>query len=171
MCPVAYKCTLINPYFYCRMEVEITPASEAEYPELAEVWEASVRATHRFLESGDIEFYRGRLNGYLSVVRLTAARDPAGRITAFLGTCDGNIEMLFVHPEYMGRGMGRRLVDYAVGELGCNRVDVNEQNGQAVGFYERMGFMRTGRSESDAEGRPYPILHLGLRRIVCDDAE
>lgn len=153
------------------MEVEITSASEAEYPELAEVWEASVRATHCFLESGDIEFYRSRLNGYLSAVRLTAARDSAGRITAFLGTCDGNIEMLFVHPEYRGRGIGRRLVDYAVGELGCNRVEVNEQNGQAVGFYERMGFTRTGRSDFDSEGRPYPILHLGLRRIVCDDAE
>lgn len=153
------------------MEVEITPVSEVEYPELAEVWEASVRATHSFLKSGDVEFYRDRLNGYLSAVPLTAARDDTGRITAFLGTCDGNIEMLFVHPEYRGRGIGRRLVEYAVGELGCNRVDVNEQNGQAVEFYERMGFTRTGRSNFDAECRPYPILHLGLRRIVCDDAK
>lgn len=153
------------------MEVRITAVSEAEYPELAVVWEASVRATHSFLKTGDIEFYRGRLTGYLSAVRLTAARDTAGRITAFLGTCEGNIEMLFVHPEYRGRGIGRRLVDYAVGELGCNRVDVNEQNGQAVGFYERMGFTRIGRSDFDSEGRPYPILHLGLPEIGCDDAE
>lgn len=153
------------------MEVRITAVSEAEYPELAVVWEASVRATHSFLKPRDIEFYQGRLTGYLSAVRLTAARDDAGRITAFLGTCDGNIEMLFVHPECRGRGIGRRLVDYAVGELGCNRVDVNEQNGQAVGFYERMGFTRIGRSDFDSEGRPYPILHLGLPEIVCDDAE
>lgn len=153
------------------MEVGITPVSEAEYPELAEVWEASVRATHRFLKPGDLEFYRGRLNGYLLAVRLTAAREDTGRITAFLGTCDGNIEMLFVHPECRGRGIGRRLVDYAVGELGCNRVDVNEQNGQAVGFYERMGFTRIGSSDFDSEGRPYPILHFGLPGVVCDAAE
>lgn len=158
--------------FLCRMKVRITAVSEAEYQKLAEVWEASVRATHSFLKSGDIEFYRGRLTGYLSAVRLTAARDAAaGRIAAFLGTCDGNIEMLFVHPECRGRGIGRRLVDYAVGELGCNRVDVNEQNGQAVGFYERMGFVRIGRSDVDSEGRPYPILHLGFAGLVCEAAE
>lgn len=153
------------------MEVGITPVSEVEYPELAEVWEASVRATHSFLKSGDLEFYRSCLKGYLSAVRLTAARDDAGRITAFLGTCDGNIEMLFVHPECRGQGIGRRLVDYAVRELGCNRVNVNEQNGQAVGFYERMGFTRIGRSDFDSEGRPYPILHFGLPGSVCDAAE
>lgn len=153
------------------MEVRITAVSKAEYPELAEVWEASVGATHSFLKSGDIEFYRSRLNGYLSAVRLTAARDDAGRITAFLGTCDENVEMLFVRPECRGRGIGRRLVDYAVGELGCNRVDVNEQNGQAVGFYERMGFTRIGRSDFDSEGRPYPILHMGLPSRVWEAPE
>lgn len=39
-------------------------------------------------------------------------------------------------------------------------TDVNEQNSQAVGFYERMGFRRAGRSEVDGEGRPYPLIHL-----------
>jgi putative acetyltransferase len=39
-------------------------------------------------------------------------------------------------------------------------VDVNEQNTKAVGFYERIGFKRTGRSRLDGQGRPYPLLHL-----------
>jgi putative acetyltransferase len=39
-------------------------------------------------------------------------------------------------------------------------TDVNEQNGQAVGFYKRMGFTATGRSPLDGQGRPYPLLHL-----------
>ena len=79
--------------------------------------------------------------------------------------------MLFVHPEKRGRGIGKTLVRYAVGKLGCGRVDVNEQNGQAVGFYEKLGFRKTGRSPVDAEGRPYPILHLGLPGVVCGAAE
>jgi hypothetical protein len=41
-------------------------------------------------------------------------------------------------------------------------VDVNEQNGQAAGFYARMGFRQAGRSACDAFGHPYPILHLEL---------
>ena len=39
-------------------------------------------------------------------------------------------------------------------------VDVNEQNPRAIGFYERLGFARTGRSETDDQGRPYPLLHM-----------
>ncbi len=43
-------------------------------------------------------------------------------------------------------------------------VDVNEQNEQAVGFYAHTGFIVTGRSATDGEGRPYRLLHLALRR-------
>ncbi len=85
-------------------------------------------------------------DGYLRAVRLVAARDDGGRIVAFLGTAGatGSIEMLFVAPEWRGRGIGARLVRYAVDELGCSRVEVNEQNTQAEGFYRRMGFIRRG---------------------------
>lgn len=141
------------------MEVELTPVDEAEYPQLVAVWEASVRATHDFLRDSDREFYRERLPGYFGAVRLTAARElGSGRIVAFLGTAGDGIEMLFVAPDDRGRGLGRRLVEYAVRVLGCRRVEVNEQNGQAVGFYERMGFRQAGREAVDGEGLPYPIL-------------
>lgn len=53
---------------------------------------------------------------------------------------------------------------------GIRRVDVNEQNVQAAGFYARLGFRVTGRDATDPSGRPYPILHLSLgetpQRIV-----
>lgn len=153
------------------MKIELTPVGTDEYSRLIEIWEASVRATHHFLQPGDVKFYRSQLPVYFGVVRLAAARDTAGVIRAFLGTCDGNIEMLFVGPDDRGRGIGKTLVRYAVERLGCRRVDVNEQNGQAVGFYEKMGFRETGRSAVDGEGRPYPILHLELPDTVGDDAE
>lgn len=142
--------------------MELTAVTVGEYPFLIGLWEASVRATHDFLLLKDVLFYKERLPLYLSAVRLTAARDGSGRIVAFMGTHEANIEMLFVDPLFRGEGVGARLVRYAIAELHCNRVDVNEQNGQAVGFYEHMGFRRSGRSELDPEGRPYPILHLKL---------
>lgn len=43
-------------------------------------------------------------------------------------------------------------------------VDVNEQNPQAVGFYLHYGFVQTGRSPLDGEGRPFPLLHMSLLR-------
>lgn len=151
--------------------MEFTSVSQKEYPVLICLWEASVRATHDFLAPEDLQFYREHLPEYFPFVRLTAARDESGRIVAFLGTHDAGIEMLFVDPAHRGTGIGAQLLRYAIRELNCDRVDVNEQNGQAVGFYEHMGFRVTDRSDCDTEGRPYPILHMKLAPAGCGTAE
>ena len=70
--------------------------------------------------------------------------------------------MLFVDPAFRGMGLGRHLVEYAIDRLHVTRVDVNEQNEQAAGFYARLGFRYVSRSETDGSGKPYPILHLEL---------
>lgn len=150
--------------------MELTTVETDEYVALIDLWEASVRATHDFLQPGDVEFYRRRMPEYLRAVRLVAVRHE-GRIAAFLGTLAGGIEMLFVHPDFRGCGMGARLVRHAVGKLGCRRVEVNEQNGQAVGFYGRMGFRIIGRAEVDAEGKPYPLLCLLWAGDACGAGE
>ena len=141
----------------------IEPVEEKDYDEIARVWEASVRTTHDFLSESDI----GRLaplvrERYLPSVRLFCVRDEAQRIAAFIGLCKRHIEMLFVRPDRMGRGLGRRLIRFAVERCGARSVDVNEQNPQAAGFDRRMGFCVAGRSPHDSEGMPFPILHLRL---------
>ncbi len=54
------------------------------------------------------------------------------------------------------------LVEYALQHMKVTKVDVNEQNEQAVGFYEHVGFKTVSRSELDSLGMPYPILHMEL---------
>ena len=41
-------------------------------------------------------------------------------------------------------------------------VTVNEQNRQAVGFYEYMGFETYKRTDFDEEGNSYPLLYMKL---------
>jgi putative acetyltransferase len=72
------------------------------------------------------------------------------------------VEMLFIHPNWRGKGIGKRLLHYAVEKFSAVRLDVNEQNEQAVGFYLHEGFEVAGRSERDGFGKPYPLLHLRL---------
>lgn len=55
------------------------------------------------------------------------------------------------------------LLDFAIRELGVTHVDVNEQNTQARSFYEHKGFEVIGRSETDEQGEPFPILHMRLK--------
>jgi putative acetyltransferase len=133
-----------------------------DHERILEVWEESVRATHDFLGENDIELLRPLvLNGLLTLSHFLGVRDERGDMVAFLGMQDEQLEALFVHPAWRGRGIGRRLTTHAV-ELGATRVDVNEQNEQAVGFYRRLGFEVRGRSPRDGLGLPFPLLHMRL---------
>lgn len=139
----------------------IQRVNKEDFGEITEVWEASVRATHHFLPESDIAYFRPLiLHEYLKAVDLYAVRNDQGRILGFLGVAAGKIEMLFVDPAAMGKGIGRRLLQFAVEKLGALKLDVNEQNEQAAGFYRKMGFMVSGRSPVDGMGKPYPLLHM-----------
>ncbi len=126
---------------------------------LVKVWEASVRASHTFLDEEDIEFYKGVVRKALKEVTLLVSKDKNDVIKGFMGISPGEIDMLFVHPDWFRKGVGRGLVLQAI-ELHCRKVDVNEQNLDAQKFYTAMGFEQVGRSEIDGYGKPYPILHL-----------
>ena len=143
----------------------ITAVTPSDFEELVQVWEASVRATHDFLAEEDILYYKPLiLNEYLYAVQLACMRDDNNAILGFVGTAEDKIEMLFIHPYSRGNGVGKKLLTYAVVQHNATKVDVNEQNRQAVGFYEHMGFTSVGRSELDPTGKPYPILHMELRK-------
>lgn len=138
---------------------DIRPIGKEIYDEILYVWERSVRATHDFLCEADIEYYKFRMPEYFSQVRLYAIGD-SGKVQAFMGLSDDKIEMLFVLPENRGKGLGKMMVRYALSEMNIMEVDVNEQNIQACGFYQSMGFRVVSRDDVDGEGKPFPILHL-----------
>ena len=99
---------------------EIAAAGAADHKELSEVWERSVRATHHFLSEADISFFRPLiLNGYLKNLRLCCVRTES-RIAGFVGIEGTTIEMLFVDPEFMGRGIGRSLLGHAASGINLN---------------------------------------------------
>lgn len=149
---------------------DITHATRSDLPRLFEVWEASVRATHGFLSEADIQMLIPFVkDGLAHFLPLYCLRDNDGEVYAFLGVASDAIEMLFVHPEHRGRGAGRALIEFAVQSLRATRVDVNEQNTQAVEFYHHLGFRLIRRSPRDSLGNPFPLLHLALATDVAAD--
>ncbi len=140
-------------------DTKIEKANSNDYQKIMSVWESSVKATHDFLKQEDFEFYKNLIPDFFSHVDLYVFRSEDD-IFAFMGISGENIEMLFVSGESRGKGYGKSLLRFAIDNFGISKVDVNEQNKQAIGFYEQFGFKVASRSEKDSMDKDYPILHL-----------
>lgn len=141
----------------------IRQATNADHPQLLNIWLRSVRATHHFLQESDIQALLPQLRDiYLPAVELWVTVDAEDCPLGFIGLNENHVEMLFIEPDLRGKGIGRALLDHARSLRSQMSVDVNEQNPEAVGFYLHYGFVQTGRSPLDGEGRPFPLLHLSL---------
>lgn len=133
--------------------------------QLLAVWEHSVKQTHSFLSES--EFLR--IKNYVpsaihNVQHLIIAMNDMSLPLAFLGVEGHKIEMLFVDASFIGRGIGKQLITYAIDHYDADEVTVNEQNPQAIGFYEHMGFTIFKRTDTDEEGGPYPLLFMKINR-------
>lgn len=124
------------------------------------IWRGAVDATHDFLSAEDRAAIEAEVQGFLPQAPLTLAVDGDDVPLGFMLVDNGHMEALFIAPEARGQGVGRTLVEAALAETPTLTTDVNEQNEQAVGFYERLGFVSTGRSALDGQGRAYPLVHL-----------
>lgn len=143
--------------------IELESRTPERLDRLLEVWERSVRATHTFLSGGEVETIKAYVPQALrEVPRLIVGEDERGVPIGFLGADGQRLEMLFLLPQARGKGLGRALLQHGMDRYGLRELAVNEQNPQARGFYERMGFRVYRRTETDEQGGPYPLLYMRL---------
>lgn len=107
---------------------------------------------------------------------LLVARDEANAPIAFMGIDNQMLKMLFVNPLNRGQGVGKKLVQYGIKEYAVNELTVNEQNPQATGFYEHIGFRVYRKTDTDEQGKPYPPLAVNAGRngyiyAMADDVQ
>lgn len=148
--------------------VKLDHLTEQLRKHIRDLWWQSVQATHlSFVPAEYLDELYHQFYGFLDDVDLyglyvgEGAFSDAESIIAFVGVSGPAIEMLFVHPRWMGCGVGSSLLRFALNTLRCRTVTVNEGNERAVAFYRKHGLTRvTSRSDLDAIGRPYPTLTL-----------
>lgn len=129
------------------------------------VWESSVRATHHFIAPDDIEFFKTLVEGIdFNSFDVYCAFDESNRMAGILGVAEKKLEMLFLVPGQMGKGIGRQLMEFVMSTLHVDKVDVNEGNTGAIDFYKKFGFEVYDRTPLDDHGKPYPILKMRLNR-------
>ncbi|OCX09511.1 GNAT family N-acetyltransferase [Lactobacillus crispatus] len=138
---------------------EIIKLNQSTEQELLTIWESSVRATHKFLNNDEILQIRNYVpQAFKQVEHLLIIIDHE-QIKGFMGINDQKVEMLFIDAQTRSKGYGSKLLNYGIQ---IDELAVNEQNPQAVGFYEHMGFKVVERSATDDQGNPYPILRMKL---------
>ena len=129
--------------------------------QLTTIWEDSVRATHLFLSEAEIQEIKAHvLQALTGVSHLLVAERAQGQPVAFVGIEGPRLEMLFLSPAERGAGLGRQLLEYGIRHYHLQELTVNEQNPQAVGFYQHMGFETYRRTDCDEQGGPYPLLYM-----------
>lgn len=142
----------------------IRPRQPADHAALLDIWHRAVLATHDFLTAYDVRALHVQMDEvYLDAVDIRVLLGAQQQVLGFIGLSGSHVEMLFVDPDCHGQGVGSQLLDYARQRCGALTVDVNEQNPAAHGFYRRYGFHDIGRSETDGEGRPFPLIHMAYR--------
>lgn len=141
--------------------VMIRKIEATDYQCLIEIWESAVSHTHDFLLHEDFLYYKKQIPRYFEHVMLFGYEEN-GTLVGFMGVSGENLEMLFMHNDFRGKGIGKKLISYGIEQLKVTSVDVNEQNIQAVDFYKHIGFHVLKRTELDGAGKAYPILKMGL---------
>lgn len=147
----------------------IRAAAPADWPALLHIWRRSVAATHNFVSRDDLDaIERALIPCYFPAMQHIWMATDAARLLGFAGSRERCIEMLFLAPDVLRRGIGAALLRHACVWLpppadAPIRLDVNEANEPALRFYLAQGFAVIGRSPLDGDGRPYPLLHLEKR--------
>lgn len=140
---------------------EVTQREPQLIHQFTAIWEDSVRATHLFLSEAEIQEIKAYVPQALTgVSHLLVAERAPGQPVAFMGIEGPRLEMLFLSPAERGAGLGRQLLEYGIRHYHLQELTVNEQNPQAVGFYEHMGFVPYKRTDRDEQGGPYPLLYM-----------
>lgn len=145
---------------YNYTEVPVEKRDEALVARLLGLWEASVCASHHFLQESDIENLKPFVVEGIKCIPVLYVAYDNGEPVAFMGIADRKIEMLFVSPAYFGKGIGKCMIQIAIVNHDAVFVDVNEQNPQALAFYQHLGFEVFDRTETDDQGNPFPILRM-----------
>lgn len=142
--------------------VTLRPATDADAAAVAEIWFAGWHPAHAgHVPNGLTE--RRTLAAFheRSPQRVadTTVADVDGEVAGFIMIVGDELEQIYVHPAFHGRGVASELMAEAERQLAAAGVEVAWLavaigNARARAFYEKSGW-------TNAEDLPYPVDALG----------
>jgi GNAT superfamily N-acetyltransferase len=140
------------------LQPRIRPATPDDGPALGDVWLDAWRATFDFPPSHPDEDVRRWLREEMAPSHdVWVAEDAEARVIAFIALSATEVDQLYVSSAWIGRGVGRRLLDLAKRERPSGlELWCFQANRRARRFYERNGFVAVhwGDGSSNEERQP-----------------
>jgi GNAT superfamily N-acetyltransferase len=137
--------------------ITIRPATSADAASVADVYHASFHATYDFPLAHTDDEVRGWIGDVIGSGGTWVALDPLGAIVGMMAIEPGVLDQLYVRPDRLGEGIGRRLLDVARDRSPDGLTLYTFQvNTRARRFYERNGFVAdwVGDGSGNEEGQP-----------------
>jgi ribosomal protein S18 acetylase RimI-like enzyme len=159
-------------------EVTLRPAERRDAAAIGKVFDAAVGAGWTYL--GDLaaepmftaEDWERLVADHQPPNLLLVAVDETGGVVGYTAAHpeDGEMFLLFVHPVYAGRGVGRALLaaaDDALRAAGCTEayLFVHEQNERALAVYAAAGYRPDG-SDRVSDFRGTRVRELRLVKLL-----
>ena len=118
--------------------------------------EADIIDSYKDLFTEDsIKKYQERIRNFPDSIQTFVAKDGeriVGVCRVIIEKDSNELKMLYVHPDYQGKGIGRALWEHAKKLFNENIrtfVNVATYNNKAIKFYEKLGFKDTGKRFED----------------------
>jgi|GEM_PF-3142088 len=131
------------------MAYAIIEARQNDLFALSCIWEASARMFQNYLSETELETRRNEIlesNFKDLTLRVYKIEEE---IVGFIGVQSGCLVKHYMSPKYHGRGIGKALLAYAIGELGVVDIRVDEKNKTAIDFYLCHGFREKPRTDAE----------------------
>ncbi|MDF2633728.1 MAG: GCN5-related N-acetyltransferase [Pelosinus sp.] len=136
------------------------------YPnEYFEIWKDELTISPAYIKNNVVYVaeVKGFVIGYISLVELNNDIS-AGNIIISNGFC---LEHIFILPEYIGKGIGSRLI--ASLKEKCREMYIDKiyilSDPNAKGFYDKIGACYLEESPSNIEGRTVSFYELHIRGV------
>jgi GNAT superfamily N-acetyltransferase len=137
--------------------ITIRPATSSDAAAVADVYLASFHATYDFPLAHTDDEVRGWIGDVVGSGGTWVAIEPLGAVVGMMAIEPGVLDQLYVRPDRLGEGIGRRLLDVARDRSPDGLTLYTFQvNARARRFYERNGFVADwfGDGSANEEGQP-----------------
>lgn len=137
--------------------VTLRPYAAADEEAAIELWRRTWQAAYPSIDFGErVAWWRERWRKELAQNATIVMAEKKGALVGFV-TVDqaGYLDQLVVAPEEWGAGLAAALLAEArrIAPAGLD-LQVNQDNGRAVRFYEKHDFVISGSDKNPISGRP-----------------